>query len=384
MNAHFFATCPRGLEGLLVQELAACGAQAIEGTGGGAKFTGDWTACYGVNLHSRVATRVLLRVAHGDYKNEQDVYTLARGVDWSTHFAIHNSIRVDITAIRSPLRSLDFATLRIKDAVCDRFRDEFGSRPDVDTRAPDVRIVGFLDERNVSLYLDTSGEPLYKRGYRLDTGEAPLKENLAAGIVMLSGWAPQEPFLDPMCGSGTLLIEAAQIALRIAPGSRRSFGFEKLKSFVPPLWQRMKDEATSAQLSESPAPIFGADLYGDELKSSLANLEKAGLAHIVLLKQANILELPAPAPSGVMIANPPYGKRLDESEKLESFYPKLGDALKANFAGWRCYLFSADMGLAKHLGLKASKRTPLFNGALECRLFEYKIISGSMRKQKES
>ena len=382
MKMHFFATCPRGLETLLVQELSACGATGVESTGGGAKFDGDWRVCYRINLESRLATRVLLRVAHGPYRNEEDVYALARNVDWQQHFNVNQSIRVDITAIRSPLRSLDFTTLRIKDAICDRFRDEVGSRPDVDTRAPNVRVVGFLDEHNASIYLDTSGEPLYKRGYRVDTGEAPLKENLAAGIVMLSGWKADEPFLDPMCGSGTLLVEAAQIALNIAPGSRRHFGFEKLRHFDSNLWQALQTDAQGKQLAQSPVPIFGADLYGDELKYARANLSSAGLEHAVELKQANVLELPAPASGGVFVANPPYGKRLGDNAELESFYPLLGDALKARFAGWRCYLFSADMSLPKLLGLKASKRTPLFNGALECRLFEYKIVAGYMRKDK--
>ena len=379
---NFFATCPRGLEALLSAELAACEAGNIQTTGGGAAFSGDLRCCYRVNLESRIATRVLLRVAQGPYRGEEDVYNLARSVDWGAHFDVRHSIRVDITAIRSPLRSLDFATLRVKDAVCDRFRDEVGIRPDVDTRTPDVRIVAFLSEEECSLYLDTSGEPLYKRGYRADAGEAPLKENLAAGIVMLSGWNAEEPFVDPMCGSGTLLIEAAQIALHIAPGSRRSFGFQKFKRFDAALWQSLHGAAIARRRGASAALILGADLYGDELKIARTNLEKAGLEEAVQLKQANVLELPAPAPGGVLVANPPYGKRLGGSEGLENFYPKLGDALKAHFAGWRCYLFSADMSLPKHFGLKASKRTPLFNGGLECRLFEYKIVSGSMRKDR--
>lgn len=376
----FFATCPRGLEALLAQELAACGAQAIEAVGGGVKFSGDHAAGYRANLRSRLATRILLRVAHAPYRSEQDIYDTTFAIDWRERFDAQRSIRVDINATRCPLKSLDFVTLRIKDAVCDRFRRDTGVRPSVDTREPDVRLSGFLDEHAFTLYLDTSGEPLYKRALRGQTGEAPLKENLAAGIIALSGWQAGEPFLDPMCGSGTILVEAAQIALGIAPGAARAFGFERLRDFDEALWQRVRAEAQAEEKPRAPLPIFGADLYGDELKNARATLEAAGLADVVQLKQANVLELPAPAPSGVLIANPPYGKRLGSGEALEDFYPKLGDALKQKFAGWRCYLFTADLQLAKLIGLKASKRTPLFNGALECRMFEYKIIAGSMRR----
>jgi putative N6-adenine-specific DNA methylase len=187
--------------------------------------------------------------------------------------------------------------------------------------------------------------------------------------------------LDPMCGSGTLLAEAAQIALNIAPGSRRHFGFEKLKSFDAGSWQAVRDAAQARVRSESPVPLFGADLYGDALKATKATLAAAGLEQYVQLKQANVLELPPPTPSGVLVTNPPYGKRLGESDALEAFYPQLGDVLKTRYAGWRCYFFSADMQLPKRIGLKASKRTPLYNGALECRLFEYRMVAGSMRRK---
>ncbi len=380
-SLNFFVTCPRGLEALLAAELESIGATDVVPTGGGARCRGDWRAIYRANLESRVATRVLLQVAQQDYRNEHDVYAIARAVPWPTYFDVGQRIRVDVNAIRSPLRSLEFATLRIKDAVCDRFRDEGGSRPDVDTHAPDVRIAGFLDERQCILYLDTSGEPLYKRGYRSEAGDAPLRENLAAGIVLLTGWQADEPLLDPMCGSGTLLAEAAQIALDIAPGHRRRFGFEQLKSFDASLWNAVRDAARTRARAVSPVPIFGADLYGDALKTAQATLAAAGLDHTVQLKQANVLELPPPASAGVMVTNPPYGKRLGESDALERFYPQLGDVLKARYAGWRCYFFSADMQLPKRIGLKASKRTPLYNGGLECRLFEYRMVAGSMRRK---
>ena len=376
----FFASCPRGLEALLVQELQALGARNAGAVAGGVTFEGDTQTCYRANLESRLATRVLMRLAHAPYGNEQDVYDAALAVPWPEWFSEKLSIRVDVTAIRSPLKSLDFATLRIKDAVCDRFRADRGGRPDVDTRSPGVRIQGFLDSASVTLYVDTSGEPLYKRGYRKDAGEAPLKENLAAGIVRLTGWDLQEPLLDPMCGSGTLAIEAAMMALRLPPGHARSFGFERLEGFDPKTWKRVREAALARAGRPRRLAIFGRDRYGDELKKARVNFEAAGLADCVELKQADVLDTGAPAPAGVLIANPPYGARLGEEEALAEFYPKLGDTLKKYYAGWRCYLFSGDTRLPKLIRLQASKRTPLYNGPLECRLYEYKIVAGGMRK----
>jgi putative N6-adenine-specific DNA methylase len=375
----YFATCPRGLEGLLADELAACGAREVTPAGGGAHFRGDVGVCFRANLESRVTTRILLRVAARPYRNEHDVYAAAHEIDWPALFRVERSIRVDVNAMRSPLKSLEFATLRIKDAVCDRFRAARGSRPDVDTRTPDVRIHAFLDDRTATLYLDTSGEPLWKRGWRVAAAEAPLKENLAAGVVMLTGWRGDEPFVDPMCGSGTILVEAAAIALGVAPGARRSFGFERLEDFDAGLWRRIREEALARERRDRPVAIFGADLYGAELAKARATLETAGFGGVVQLKQANILEVSPPAPAGVLVANPPYGVRIGEDGELAAFYPQLGDALKARFAGWRCYFLTADLRLAKLIGLKASKRTPLFNGALECRLFEFRIVQGTMR-----
>jgi putative N6-adenine-specific DNA methylase len=378
----FFATCPRGLEEVLARELEGHGAVGTAPVGGGVKFVGDLAACYRANLHSRIASRILWRVAEAPYANEQDIYAATLRVPWPERFHVAQTIRVDVSAIRAPVKSLEFVTLRVKDAVCDRFRADTGSRPDVETRAPDVRVHAFLDARSVTLYLDTSGEPLWKRGWRGRTGEAPIRENLAAGIIALTGWQPDEPFLDPMCGSGTFLIEAAGIALALAPGSRRTFGFEKLAGFDATLWQRLRDEAQATEKPRGPLPIHGSDLYGTELTQARAAIEGAGLTGVVQLKQANVLELSPPAPAGVLVANPPYGVRLGEDQALEAFYPKLGDAFKARFAGWRCYLFTADAArLARLIGLKASKRTPLYNGPLECRLLEYRIVAGTMRRQ---
>jgi putative N6-adenine-specific DNA methylase len=380
--AKLFAPCPRGLEDPLAAELAGLGASAVRAVAGGVAFEGDTRVVYRANLESRIATRVLLRLFSVAYRGEEDIYRAAYEFDWPQRFDVARSIRVYLTAQRCPLKSLDFLTLRIKDAVCDRFRSAVGSRPDVDTRAPEVRIHAFFDATQFTLYLDTSGEPLFKRGARAAQGEAPLKENLAAGILRLSGWQPGTALLDPMCGGGTFLVEAAQIALDIAPGSARGFGFERLKGFDPTLWQELRAVAGARRKPVMALPIYGSDLYGDTLKFAHANLAAAGLEQAVQLKQANALEISAPAETGVLVTNPPYGERMGEQQELAGFYPKFGDALKQKFAGWNCYILSADMNLPKLIKLKVSRRTPLFNGALECRLFEYRIVAGSMRGPK--
>ncbi|MGB0129629.1 MAG: THUMP domain-containing protein [Rhodocyclaceae bacterium] len=379
----FFAICPRGLEALLAEELSGAGGDQLDVVAGGVGFAGDWRCCYRANLESRIATRILWRLARTSYRREEDIYRLAYDVPWHQHFSADATLRVDVTAIKSPLRSLDFITLRVKDAVCDRFRAECGRRPNVDTRAPDVRIQVFLTAEEVTLYIDTSGAPLYKRGFKRAAVEAPLKENLAAGILMLTSWAPDEPLLDTMCGSGTFLIEAAQMALGIAPGAGRSFGFQQLADFDESLWRNVLREAEERRRSPGRLEIYGSDLYGEQLKRARENLAAAGLAERVPLKQANILELtPPPGSSGVMIANPPYGARLGEKDALSALYPQIGDALKQRFAGWRCYFFSADKELPRLIGLRTSRRIPLFNGPLECRLYEYRMIQGTVKAEK--
>jgi putative N6-adenine-specific DNA methylase len=378
----FFATCPRGLEQLLADELQHFRAEKIHPVGGGVQFSGEFYLCYRANLESRMASRVLWQVAMERYRDEEDIYRTALALPWNDWFEPVLTIRVDVSATRSPLKSLNFVTLKIKDAVCDKLRRLSGRRPGVDTRHPDVSIQGHLTDRDFTLYLDTTGEPLFKRGKRIAAGDAPLRENLAAGILRLAGWVPDMPLLDPMCGSGTILLEAAQMALEITPGLGRHFAFEKLKNFNRRLWQELLKEGVARQKPKVPLAIYGSDLSGEVLKAARANLVAAGLDKVVSLKRASVLEVSAPAKEGIIVTNPPYGVRLGEQQELAELYPKLGDVLKKKFNGWRAYILSGDMRLPKLIRLAASKRTPLFNGALECRLFEYKMVVGGMRRSK--
>jgi len=376
----FFATSPRGLERVLADELAALGAREVNAVDGGVAFSGDWGLCYAANLESRVASRVLWQVGHTRYRSEHDVFAAARALPWPQHFDVHRTIRVNVSAIQSPLKSLDFVTLRVKDAACDVFREKHGKRPDVNTQSPDVRIHVFLTREEATFYLDTSGDPLFKRGWRTASGEAPLRENLAAGILKLAGWAPPVALYDPMCGGGTFLVEAAMMALDAAPGAGRSFGFEKLENFEEKKWSAQRDKARARRKPTHPLAIHGSDKSGTVLGLARENLAAAGIAEAVQLKQMDILDGSPPAASGIAVMNPPYGERLGTDDELAAFYPKLGDALKQRYSGWSAYIFTADLRIAKLIGLKASKRTPLYNGALECRLFEYRMMAGSMRK----
>jgi len=372
----FFASCPRGLEALLLQELSSLGGKELKQTPGGIAFSGNWDVCYRANLWSRIASRILWKVGEFSYASEKDLYDAARKIAWHEYFAVQKRIRVNVTAQKSPLKSLEFATLKVKDAVCDRFRDQLGSRPDVDRAAPDVRIHVFLEEAKGLLYLDTSGEALFKRGWRMDIAEAPLRENLAAGIILLSGWKFDQPLLDPMCGGGTLLSEAAAMARGRAPGAKRVFGFEKLQSFDSTLWKRIREEKTVAPVEPR---LYGSDSDPEALQVARRNLAAAGVERWVKLEQADVLERSAPEPAGVLVANPPYGERIGSADELAAFYPKLGDALKKRFAGWNCFFFTADQRMAKLIRLQPSRRTPLWNGAIECRLYEFRIVSGSNR-----
>jgi putative N6-adenine-specific DNA methylase len=380
MGERFFAPCPRGLEQPLASELATLGATGVEVVDGGAAFEGDLSLALHANLESRIASRILWRVGSGTYRSAQDLYALVYDVDWSRHFQPTRTLRVDVAATRSPLDSVEFATLRTKDAVCDRMRADHGVRPSIDKRAPDVRVHVHLSAHAATIYLDTSGEPLFKRGYRRDADEAPLRENLAAGLLALTRWTPGEPLLDPMCGSGTIVTEAALMAADRAPGLARTFSFQKLAWYDGPAWQRIKQKARDRVRFPPEAPsIVGSDIAEGALSKTRSNLRTAQVDAFAHVEHADVLTRAAPAPQGVLLANPPYGVRLAEADQLAAFYPRLGDALKRHFAGWTAYLFTGDLRLAKLIGLKPDKRTPLWNGAIECRLFAFRVVAGSMR-----
>ena len=394
MSHSYFCPCPRGLEAALAEELAEIGLHAPtlkvhNQVPGGVHCSGQLTDAYQINLHSRIASRVLMRMGHTGYSNENDIYDLTLSREWEDWFSVDHTIRVDVTAIKSPLKSLEFTTLKIKDAICDRFREQFDKRPSVDTQNPDIRIVGFLDARTFTLYLDTSGDALFKRGWRLDTGDAPLRENLAAGLLRVSGWKPGTPLFDPMCGSGTILVEAAQMLAGIPAGARRHFAFEKFHDFDREAWQAIKGSFKPNAIPATPT-IFGSDISGDMIEMTRDNLRHAGILFEVPLKQIEAQEVKAPTDEpGILLTNPPYGERigvrgdstLEPDEMTTSFYSAFSTTLKQRFAGWKVFLFTADLTLPKMLRLKESRKTPFFNGALECRLFRFDMVAGFNRRE---
>jgi putative N6-adenine-specific DNA methylase len=375
----YFAICPRGLEELLLDELRGVGASALRSTHGGVFFSGDWSVCYRANLESRIATRILWHIVKGPYLKEEDIYRLAVRQLWPNHFPVTRTFRVVTTAVKCPLKSLDFVTLRVKDAVCDRFREDKGERPNIDTRHPEVSVHVFLSENECTLYLDTSGQPLWQRGFRKASVDAPLKENLAAGLLRMTGWQPGTPLIDPMCGSGTFLLEAVQIALDRAPGLDRGFAFEWLNHFQALEWAAIRQAAEARVKMPEPMDIRGYDIDEKAVRATRRNLQEAGFDGCVTVDRDDVLDTGPLTEAGILLANPPYGERIGAQDELAAFYPALGSALKKRWAGWQCFFFTADMRMPKLVGLKPSRKTPLFNGPLECRLFEFRMVAGSNR-----
>jgi len=382
------------MEAALAEEIGEIAAQSTtlkvhNQVPGGVHCSGTMQDAWLLNLHSRIASRVLMRMAQRSYTTENDIYDLVLEQTWEDWFGPDHTIRVDVTAVKSPLRSLEFTTLKIKDAICDRFRDQYDKRPSVNTREPDMRIVGFLDARNFIVYLDTSGEALFKRGWREETGDAPLRENLAAGLLRVSGWKPGLPLFDPMCGSGTILVEAAQMLQGIPSGARRSFAFEKFADHDRQAWAAMKAAVKPNVLPQEPT-IFGSDISGDMVEMTRHNLKIAGILFDVPLKQIEAQHVSAPTSEpGILLTNPPYGERIGvrgdstvpQDDMAAGFYAAFSTTLKQRFAGWTAYLFTADLGLPKMLRLKESRKTPFFNGALECRLFRFDMVAGFNRRE---
>lgn len=377
-----FAPCPRGLETVLAAELEAIGLNHVAKGRAGCHFKGNWRAIQTANLQSRLATRILVQLAHRPVRTEADISALAYDTEWERWFGPEMTLRVDTSAIASPMKSLQYCNLLTKDGICDRIRSREGARPSIDTVRPDARVHLFLSETTATLYLDTSGESLFKRGWRFDKGEAPIRENLAAGLLALAGWQPYLPLLDPFCGSGTILIEAAWMALNIPPGINRPFGFERLRHHHMSAWQDIRKEATAAIKKAPLAPLFGSDISESAIEAARHNLVRAGLdGSMVSFSVADACEVAAPSSGGMIVTNPPYGQRLAaESPSLTLWATQL----KKSFSGWSVFVISDDTALPSQMRLKPRRRTPVFNGALDCRLYGFEMVSDSYRRKEPS
>ena len=373
-----FVTCPRGLEAPLSQELEQLKCQDIRAVDGGVACKGGMEQVYRINLHSRTASRVLLRLTKSGYRSEQDIYKAAKNIRWTDWFDLEQTFKVKVEGKRAQVKSLDFVGLKIKDAVCDVFRDACDARPSVGKIRPDIRIHAFIDERDIQIFIDTSGEALFKRGYRQDTGEAPMRENLAAGLLLLAGYDGTQPFQDPFCGSGTIVIEAAWIATRRAPGLMRRFGFEKLKNFDAALWKKLQHEAET-QIRPAPAPISGSDNDRYMIRAAVANAQAAEVDTFIRFEVKDAQDTRPNGEGGILISNPPYGVRLAEVEALQALYPQLGAWLKQHYAGWLAGMFTGDRDMPKFMRLSPKRKIPLYNGNLDCRLFLMDMVKGSNR-----
>jgi putative N6-adenine-specific DNA methylase len=425
MALPLFLPCAAGVEDLLADEVQRLLPQTkLHKTRGGIGLDGGPHEVMTLNLECRLTQRVLAEVAEGPYRDENDLYLLAREVDWTQWLTPEHTLRVDTTAQHSPLRSLNFAALRVKDAVCDVLRDATGERPSVDTRHPDLPLLLHVGTERASLYVDTSGEALFKRGWREDKGDAPLKETLAAAMLAAAGWrgTPEAggALHDPCCGSGTIAIEAAQIACGIAPGLLRRFAFERQLPFMDAdsraQWQRLKSHAQT-RIHESAVPIYASDVSFRMVDFARRNAERAGVAHAIQFNGGDALERPAPALAeglrGTLMINPPYGERIDVAGKAASpsrrqdqrmrpaperamppsdednktlpddFFARLASHWKRAYtqhpAGWTAWVLSPDMKLPSAMRLKEQRRVPMWNGPIECRLFRFDLVAGSAR-----
>lgn len=374
------ATCSRGLEKVLAEELRSLGLGASEAGRGSVRFTGDLRAVYRANLGLRTAIRVLLPLASGPVRDRDDLYRLAAEIGWERLIGSRQSLAVEAVGRTSGLPHSGFAALVVKDAVVDRIRSRRRKRPDVDRADPDLRVHVHLDARETAISLDSSGEPLSRRGYRLQGAEAPLNETLAAGLLLLAGFDGSRPFLDPMCGSGTLAAEAALIASRTAPGLERGFAAERWPFHDADV---LGDETRRARASSRtpPAPIAASDIAAKTVAAATGNLRRAGMLRFVTMSRADIRDLEPPGPGAVIVTNPPYGQRLGELEGLRPLYRDLGDALKQRAAGCTAWLLVGARELAKEIGLHASHRIVVFNGPIECRFLRFDLYTGSRRKK---
>ena len=389
-----FLPCAAGVEPWLADEVRRIAGTDPETLRGGVRLDADWSAMLRLNLHSRLAQRVLVQVEHRPYRAEDDLYEAAAGVPWEEWFTPRETFKIELTAHQSPLKSLNFAALKIKDAVADRFRERGGVRPDVDTQWPAVRVFAHLSADQVTLYVDTSGEPLFKRGWREDKGEAPLKETLAAAMIAASGWDAATPLYDPCCGSGTIAIEAAQIACNIAPGLLRRFGFERLRGYSAAEWGELKGQAQAARRAPT-APLFGSDVAFRMVDFAQRNAERAGVGEAVQFRGGDALQRMPPGDNpGVMLLNPPYGERIEaagiagrghggreqaQMENAGDFFAQLASHWKRNYAGWTAWVLSPDARLPTRMRLKESRRIPMWNGPIECRLLRFDMVAGSAR-----
>jgi putative N6-adenine-specific DNA methylase len=368
-----------GLEKVLAEELRALGAENIVILKRAAACNGGKKLIYAINYRSRLALRVLVDITSFSAKNENELYSNVKKVQWEDYISLEDTFAVESTVNSQQFRHSKYAALKVKDAVADRFRERTGKRPSVDVTNPDLLIHIHIAGTQCALSVDSSGGGLHRRGYRSRQLEAPLNEVLAAGLILLSGWQGSTPFIDPMCGSGTIAIEAALIALNIPPGSfSRQFGFMSWKDFDASLWNKVKEEAQK-EIKQKAPEITASDISGKAVSTARSNMKHAGVKQHINLLNKSFDALDKPAGEGTIIMNPPYGERLKKSE-IELFYKQIGDTLKSTFAGFDAWIFSGNIEAMKKVGLRTSKKITLYNGSILCKYHKYELYRGSKKE----
>jgi len=373
-----FATCSRGLETVLVEELHALGAADITPGRGGVHFAGDLALLYKANLWLRTAIRVLWPILEAPVLSPEDLYDAVRTIDWTRYLTPDHTLAVDSNVRDSQITHSKYAALKVKDAICDQFLDKCGKRPSVDVEQPMVGFNLHIYRDEAVLSLESSGESLHKRGYRPILTRAPLNEALAAGLVLMTGWEGDAPFIDPLCGSGTLCIEAAWIALKRAPGlTRRRFGFMGWMDFDIALWTELRDQARRLVLPKLHYPVLGSDQRRDAISFSQGNARAAGIGNLVEFDVKDLHTFrPPDGPPGVLLCNPPYGERLGEEKELKGLYREMGKMFQEVCQGWKVFVFTGNAFLARQINLKPMRQIHLYNGKIPCRLLEFDCSEG--------
>jgi len=370
-----------GLEELLVAELEAIGAVDVEKHNRAVVFQGDEACMYRANLCLRTALRILVPIKSFQVEHEEDLYYGIKRIRWEEFMDVDDTLSVHCTLHSERFNHSQFLALKAKDAIVDRFREHYGRRPDVDLDDATLRIHLHVHGDDCLVSLDSSGGSLHKRGYRDHTNLAPMNEVLAAGLVLLSGWDPATNFVDPMCGSGTVLIEAAMLAGNIPPGiHRQHFGFQRWKDYDPQLWKQVREEAEEAiDRSERPL-LIGGEISPHVARKAESNIASAGLKKRIRIVNTPFQDLEAPEGGGTMILNPPYGERMDKDEDIDGVYKMIGDTLKQRWSGWTAWMITSNLEAAKQVRLTPKPRIKVFNGALDCRFMRYELYSGTRRR----
>jgi len=366
-----------GLENVLADEIRALGGESVVVERRAVSFTGDQELMYKANFHLRTAIKILKPIAEFEVNNRDELYDHAKEIPWTNYLALGKSFAIDPTVQSEMFVNSMFASLRVKDAIADQFRETTGKRPSVNADNPDIRINVYLMNNHCIISLDSSGESLHKRGYRIAQGEAPISEVLAAGMIMLTGWHGEKDFLDPMCGSGTLLIEAAMIAKGIPPGMyRKSFGFEQWPDFDEKLFAEIYNGEYEKEFNFR---IFGSDISAKDIAVARANIKNASLSKVIELQVQDVVNLEPPFENGIIITNPPYGERMKPSSIIE-LYTAIGNTLKNKFTGFEAWIISSSIDGLKSIGLKPAKKIELFNGSLECSYRCFELFKGTHKE----